>query len=520
MTRCKGMKQTQDRTHVLLLTPLLLAALAAQARTGASDAGPDRARTDESRTAAYFDRIADRPPQLRMFLQAMPKGGDLHNHASGSVYAEDYLRWAAEQGYCVAADSHRIVRPPCEVPASVAARDLAGKDYAAYSRAIDALSMRNATLPDFDRFFASFDGFRAVSTGDAGRVIAAARELAADDNLAYLELMSMPRSAQVVLDAAKAGDQDGGDLDALAAALAPLLPAAVAEARAELDRDEAAFAASHACASATPKPACAVEVRYQIPAVRHRTPAQAFAAMAFGFALVEADPRWVGVNIVGPEHHPVAQRDYGLHMRMFAYLKQRHPTVPLSLHAGEQTLGLVAPRELRYHVRDAVGVAGARRIGHGVDIAYETDAVALLERMARERIAVEINLSSNAAILGVQGAQHPLHAYLAAGVPVVLATDDQGVLRSDMTHEYQRAVKEQGLRYAQLKRIARDSLEYAFLSGASLWAERAGGARVAACARSRESADAACARFLQGSDKARQQWRLEQDFARFERGYR
>ncbi|NUO74459.1 MAG: adenosine deaminase [Lysobacter sp.] len=489
----------------------------AAALLGASLGAQAKGDPGEARTAAYFDRIAGSPPQLRMFLQAMPKGGDLHNHATGSVYAEDFLRWAADQDYCVATDSHRIVRPPCEAPATVPARDLASRDYASYSRAIDALSMRNASLPDADRFFASFDGFRALSSGDAGRVTAAARELAADDRILYLELMTMPRAAQALLDAAKASGLDGGDPDALMAALAPLLPAAVAQARAELDRDEAAYAAANACGGAQARPACAVEVRYQIPVPRHRPPAQAFAAMAYGYALAEADPRWVGVNIVGPEHHPSALRDYATHMRMFAYFKQRHPRVSSSLHAGELTLGLVPPRELRHHVRDAVAVAGARRIGHGVDIAYETDARELLQRMARDRVAVEINLSSNAAILGVQGAQHPLRTYLAYGVPVVLSTDDQGVLRSDLSHEYLRAAQEQGLGYRQLKQLARDSLEYAFVAGDSLWQGRAGAERVRVCA---TTTDTACERFLQGSPKARLQWRLEQDFARFEQQWR
>ncbi|KQZ63564.1 adenosine deaminase [Lysobacter sp. Root559] len=501
------MKERTGCRETALLAVLWLACMPVAARPA----------SDEARTAAYFDRIAASPPQLRIFLQAMPKGADLHNHASGSVYAEDFLRWAAEQDYCIASDSHRIVRPPCVAPASVPARDLASKDYGAYSRAIDALSMRNASLPDFERFFASFDGFRALSSGDGSRLVAAARELAADDRVSYLELMTMPRSAQGLLDAAKASGQDGNDFGALAAVLAPLLPAAIAEARAELDRYEATLAAAQGCTGAAAQPACTVEVRYQIPVPRHRPPAQAFAAMAFGFALVEADPRWVGVNIVGPEHHPLAQRDYALHMRMFAYLKQRHPTVPLSLHAGEQTLGLVAPRELRFHVRDAVTVAGAKRIGHGVDIAYESDAQALLQRMARERIAVEINLSSNAAILGVKGADHPLRLYREAGVPVVLASDDQGVLRSDMSNEYLRAAQEHGLRYADLKRIARDSIEYAFLPGDSLWQGKVGGARVAVCAAALSSPDPACERYLQGSEKARMQWRLEQQFGRFER---
>ncbi|WP_196778959.1 adenosine deaminase family protein [Lysobacter silvisoli] len=474
-----------------------------------------REANDETRVAAYFERIAQSPPRLRMFLQAMPKGGDLHNHASGSVYAEDYLRWAGEQGYCVDSASHRIERPPCEAPGRLPARDLASRDYASYSRAIDTLSMRNAPLPDADHFFASFDGFRAVSSGDDGRVIAATRELAAADQVAYLELMSMPAGAKPLLEAVQ--HLDGEDFAGLNDVLDPLLPAAVARARAEVDGEEARFAQAQACGTAAAAPACAVEVRYQIPVLRQRSPAQAYAAMRFGFALALADPRWVGVNIVGPEHHPVAQRDYGLHMRMFAQLKHRYPSVRLALHAGEQTLGLVPPQALRDHIALAVRLAGADRIGHGVDIAYETDAPALLREMARRRVAVEINLSSNAAILGVSGPAHPLATYREAGVPVVLSTDDQGVLRSDLSHEYQRAVQEQGLRYPDLKQIARDSLEYAFLPGASLWTSRAGGARVDACARSREAADADCERYLQGSAKARQQWRLELALAKFER---
>ena len=119
-------------------------------------------------------------------------------------------------------------------------------------------------------------------------------------------------------------------------------------------------------------------------------------------------------------------------------------------------MGLVPPRDLAFHIRDAVEVAGARRIGHGVDISYETDARALLKRMARDRVAVEINLTSNAVILGVKGRDHPLSLYREAGVPVVLSTDDEGVSRSDMTNEYVRAVTEQSLRYADLKQASAD----------------------------------------------------------------
>src|ERR1039458_1565717 len=91
--------------------------------------------------------------------------------------------------------------------------------------------------------------------------------------------------------------------------------------------------------------------------------------------------------------------------------------------------------------------------------------------MARHNVMVEICLTSNQGILGVQGRQHPLAMYLKAGVPVALATDDEGVSRSEMTLEYERAVLDQGLDYITLKKMARTSLEHAFLPGVSLWSD-------------------------------------------------
>jgi len=51
----------------------------------------------EAAASALFDEMSDNAAQLRMFLQAMPKGGDLHNHLGGSIYAEDFLEAALEQ---------------------------------------------------------------------------------------------------------------------------------------------------------------------------------------------------------------------------------------------------------------------------------------------------------------------------------------------------------------------------------------------------------------------------------------
>lgn len=478
---------------------------------------PGAAPSNEARTAAYLDRVKDSLPRLRIFLQGMPKGGDLHNHSGGANFAEDYLRWAAEDGLCLETEAYHLVEPPCDGPKRVPAKGLE-KDYPHYSRAIDAFSTRgfeqgvgDPTVAGYDRFFSTFDAFGEAYERHVGEAMALTRQQAAADHVSYVELGSGARSGWAL--GMKFADADARDLAKLYAKVTPLLPEAVASARADYDRYEAARSTIDGCGSSERKPACDVEMRYLHTSIRTVPPAQVFAQLAFGFALVEADPRFVGVNIAAPEHEPIAVRDYDLHMRMIAFLKARHPGVKLSLHAGELTLGLVPSRDLAFHIREAVEVAGAKRIGHGIDIAYEADAPSLLKRMAKDQVAVEINLTSNAVILGVKGSDHPLSLYREAGVPVVLSTDDEGVSRSDMTNEYVRAVREQGLGYGDLKQIVRNGLHYSFLPGTSLWQDRVGGARVAACA---DMDGAACKAFLGASVKAARQWKLEKDLVTFE----
>src|SRR5579859_1510312 len=41
-------------------------------------------------------------PELYAFLKPFPKGGDLHMHLSGAVYAETFIAEAVRQGLCVA----------------------------------------------------------------------------------------------------------------------------------------------------------------------------------------------------------------------------------------------------------------------------------------------------------------------------------------------------------------------------------------------------------------------------------
>jgi adenosine deaminase len=281
---------------------------------------------------------------------------------------------------------------------------------------------------------------------------------------------------------------------------------------ATIDTAEASLRQNLGCDTPEAQQGCASTVRYLFETHRAFAREQLFAELLVGFELASVDARVVGLNVVQPEDSYASMTSFDELMRMFAFLRPLYPNVRVSTHAGELAPGLVPPEGMQNHVRDSVLIAKAERIGHGVDIARETDALALLRTMAARPVAVEICLTSNDVILGVTGRRHPLRLYLRSGVPVVLATDDAGVSRADMTTEWQRAVEEHGVTYAELKRFARNSIEYSFLEGASLWADRDYSEYAAPC----EEPSRECEEFLDASAKARVQMRLERRLREFE----
>ena len=194
----------------------------------------------------------------------------------------------------------------------------------------------------------------------------------------------------------------------------------------------------------------------------------------------------------------------------------------ITLHAGEIVMGLVPPEDLGWHIREAIEVAGARRIGHGIDIFYDKHSLQLMEHMAKQDIMVEINLTSNDVILGVKDNQHPFNAYRKYKVPMAFSTDDEGVSRIDLTHEYQRAVETFDLSYADLKYYSRNALAYSFLAGENLLDDSRRDGYVRQCSSSKpgkKTASASCSKFLKDNEKARWQWNLEERFRGFENSH-
>jgi adenosine deaminase len=411
----------------------------------------------EARTALIYEaNLRQGPETLRAFLNDCPKGADLHVHLSGAVYAETLIRDAGEDGLCVDKTTLSFAKPPCRgnlIPATQLSGNIDRQSQLFYDKLIDSLSVRSfvptASWSEHDQFFAVFDRMSGLADHAAEWVDEVASRAAAESNQ-YLELMHTPPFGH----AAQIAHQIGWN-----AKLAQADPQAFAEFRQQLLdhglRDEVAAGRNAAlqaetgreqlehCGTAQAAPGCQVEVRYIYQVLRDFAPEVVFAQTLLGFETVQAsmnakDDTWVGINFVQPEDGFISMRDYTLQMKMVGYLHSVYPGVHISLHAGELAPGIVPPEGLRFHIRQAVELGDAERIGHGVDVMYEDRARDLLTELATRHIMVEINLSSNEGILGVEGDTHPFPVYRAAHVPVALSTDDEGVSRIDLTHEYVR----------------------------------------------------------------------------------
>jgi adenosine deaminase len=498
----------------------------------AAGAPPEPAPTAEQRTAQELEQVRADPLALRDFLKRMPKGADLHNHLDGAAYAETFIRVGGEDGLCVDQTAKAFTKAqPIEAGASPQPVCEAGdipaaevpKNQHLYDALVDSFSMRGFVpsegITGHDHFFGTFAKFGGTDPRHAGDFLDEVAQRAAAQNEQYLELMETPtwhRLNDITKGLAWREDLGGLRDELLAKGLADDIPAA----RAFWDEAEALRRQREHCGEEDATPACKVETRYVYQVFRNTPKELVFAQTLFGFELAAADPRTVAINFVGAEDNYIAMADYAEHMRMVGFLRPLYPKVHVALHAGELVTGLVPPEGLCCHVRQAVEMAKADRIGHGVDVMYEDRPYELLKEMADKHVLVEIALTSNDVILGISRKNHPFSLYRKFGVPVALSTDDEGVSRIDLTHEYVRAVESYELSYTDLKQMVRNSLEYSFLPGASLWSQPSIFAHsVVDCQSDAPGADKpspSCAAFLSSSEKAEQQWELERRFHTFE----
>lgn len=432
---------------------------------------------DEGATSALYERTFEtHVPNVAMqnlFFTQMPKGGDLHHHYSGSIYAETYLEWVKNNDWFIDTCNFKIVKTKGNETCKIVTVDQLIADDTLYRKLLmlwsdkDFDNHSHNQLPPDSNFFNTFGYFSPISDQYMDVGLNIIKQRAISENVSYIESM---------LSRVGINSSEFFNTDEVKMFNNELRHATTQEeVNALLDRISAVYTRNQAFSAKVQNFVTELErrhegidtanftMRYQAYAVRVLDPLQVYTDLLASYKAVLSSPLIVGVNIVAPENNTVAINDYTLHMRMFNYLVGKYPQVPHSLHAGELTIGMVEPKELLFHITQARKIAGANRIGHGVDLAYEKESLSLLKEL-KEYAAVEINLTSNEFILGVAGSEHPYSIYASYGVPIIISTDDSGVSRANLSHEYVLLASRYHPSYATIKKYVYNSIDYSFLT--------------------------------------------------------
>jgi adenosine deaminase len=427
----------------------------------------------------YLDSIRNDEVRLRQFLSKLPKGADLHHHYSGSVYAETYLEyieknnlWINRNSYAVAYDqAPRNERSEWSSVNSLKEdgywSDIRVKIIESWSK----LYFNYVSKANDEHFFSTFEKFSIPETQTYNEGLTEIKKRAISENVSYIETMF---TSTGFYDKFEKDEEFNTQLLALQKTKDNSIQNKLAELYTYYTKAENAVFLSkvktHNALIENLHTENKIDddefmMRYQNYFLRVFDPATTFKSFLIAFHSASTSDLIVGVNVVAPENNAVSMRDYWLHMQLFKYFKSVYPNVKTAMHAGELTLGLVKPEDLTFHINDAVFIAGASRIGHGIDIAYEKKSEELLKYMAQHKIAIEISFSSNDFILGVSGNKHPILLYKAYNVPIVISTDDAGVLRTDLTQQFLILARDYpSINYHDIKEMVFNSINYSFLN--------------------------------------------------------
>lgn len=425
-------------------------------------------------TNDYFENIRDNEVALTAFFSHMPKGGDLHHHFSGSIYAELLLQSAIADDFYLNTETMDVRKEkPSTGDWQLFSTLKTNGTLDSYQQKImqkwSIKDYNNVDYPSDKLFFESFMKFEPAIKGNFGQGLLELKNRAISENVSYIEtqLSTIPTVLNTddltkfnsrLRKLALAKDEKAilTTLDSVYSSLLKKEAESyakdfntnfVAKLHKDLKIDDKQFT-----------------MRYQNFVLRFMEPVDLFKNLVIAFISADGSPLIAGVNIVSPEDGATSMKDYWLHMLMFKYCHSRYPAVKYAMHAGELTLGLVQPEELTWHISAAVYTAGANRIGHGVDLAYEKDSYDLLRYMAKKSIPIEINLVSNEFILKVKDSRHPFTLYKEFGVPIVISTDDAGILRTNMTEQYVLLAKRyKNVSYTDIKQYVYNSLHYSFI---------------------------------------------------------
>ena len=441
---------------------------------------------------SYLESIKESKPKLIVFLNSFPKGADLHNHASGAAYIEFGLEYAVKNGYYYDINKLKIIASSDDIKHS----NIEGCDASSanniclikvsklisnpkmLAKFLDIASMRGwhqNTANGQDHFFTTFE-YASIPKRDKSEYLALIAARNYSQGVRYIELMTSSVPWRLFKHAKTLIDKDSFTINDIAKSYAKLSDFLESKefkqsVMQHMDKRENRVnqillnKQNITIKGNTPD----IVIRYIPQLYRLKSNFDVFVEAAVNMKASSIDNRIVATNMVQNESALNSRINFDAQMKILNYLWKQLKQPNIALHAGELVLRESPLEPMRDRISKSISLGHASRIGHGVSIPWETNPTKTMALMKNLNIAIEICLSSNDIILGIKGKDHPFPLYKDAGVPITIATDDEGISRSNLTMEYIKAIQNFNLNYEDIKYIAQNGLIYSFLSGDGIY---------------------------------------------------
>jgi adenosine deaminase len=407
----------------------------------------------------YFQSIRNNPEELLNFFKKMPKGADIHHHTLGALRPADILKKAVELGYWIDTNEGWIYsnEQASTIPAAQFQLDPKAEQFCKDEWTVCGFDGEG----DAGKYF--FDVFFKISPVFIGHEpfwLNKILEEAASESLLYIEtLIECTTVSNKIYEIADKYDgilnENSSEVD-----FKSFLEYISLNGLDELKKEALALCDSWIDSVSDQS----THLKFQLYTVRNQPPNAVLGQLILSYAAAAESDNIVGVNLVAPEYDELSLRYYSMQMRACRWLSKLFPNVNLALHAGELSEKLVREEDLKFHIFEAISIAGAKRVGHGVDLMSESNRNYIFDMMSEKPVTIEILPESNHFILGVFGDEHPFESYHRSKVPIVVASDDPGVLNSSLAAQYKKlAIDFQYLCYDDFKEFAFNSIRYSFL---------------------------------------------------------
>lgn len=413
------------------------------------------------------------------FFSMMPKGGDLHHHYSGSIYTESYIEYVFTKDLYINEETLEIAKDISTIPPEIQ-KDWKKISQVANPDKLKLKLLRFWSTKDFvkgersadEQFFSTFPAFSIPSKDDYIKGLQELKKRAVNQKLSYIETIFISLNTKNIqlpnekeLDSKFLAFQADNDYASLCSELETIFSLYLDQIKVIANKHTQDIEKFHKDSNVEDKD---FVLRFQNYVARYKQPVDVFIDLFACFHSSDNSNLISGVNIVAAENGEISMRDFWLHTMFFKFLESKYPSVRYAVHAGELVGGMVQPENLGTHIKQCLVLNNLTRIGHAVDIIYDNEFTNTIKTLYEKRKVIEINLTSNEFILNVANDLHPIEIYYRNGIPIVICTDDEGVLRTSITEQYVLLAHRYKLSFTEIKEVVKNSIIYSNLKDTSI----------------------------------------------------